>query len=164
MRGYALFGDAVHLLGADLHFKALPRMNHRGVQGLVEVRAGHGDVVLEPPRDRPPNLMDHAERRITIANGVGNHPYGQQVVDLIDGAVLAQTFLVNGVEALHAPVHYGGNSVFIQALANGFLQFREKCLKFLALGHHRVLQLLVGFGLEVAEGDVFQLAANQAHP
>ena len=34
----ALLGDAVHLLGADLHLEGLPvRAHHRGVQRLIEV-------------------------------------------------------------------------------------------------------------------------------
>ena len=38
--GDALFGDAVHLLRADLHFERLSGMVHAGVQGLVEVGRG----------------------------------------------------------------------------------------------------------------------------
>ena len=50
--GDALLGDAVHFLRADLNFEWLAGMNHAGVQRLVEVRPRHGDVVLEPTRDR----------------------------------------------------------------------------------------------------------------
>ena len=163
VRGDALFGDAMHFLRADLHFKRLSGVDHRRVQRLVEVRPGHGDVILEPAGHGPPHLMDHAERRVAVADGVRNHAHGQQVVNLIDRAVLAQTLLVNGIEALHAAVDFGGNSVFVEALANRVLQFREKSLEFFSFGDDGILQLLVSLGLEVAESNVLQLAADQTH-
>ncbi len=163
MRGDSLFGDAMHFLSADLHFKCLSRVNHCRVQGLVEVWPGHGDVILEPARDGPPHLMDHAERRVAVADRVGDDAYGEQVVNLIDRAMLPQTLSVNGVEALHAAVDFGGNSVFLEPLANRVLQFREKCLEFLSFRNDGILQLLVSLGLEVTEGNVFQLSADQAH-
>ena len=40
VRGHALFGDAMHFLRADLHFKRLPGMNHGGVQRLIQFGRG----------------------------------------------------------------------------------------------------------------------------
>ena len=48
VRGDAVLGLAVHLLGADLHFeRPAPRAEHRGMQRLVEVALGPRDVVVE---------------------------------------------------------------------------------------------------------------------
>src|SRR4029077_1204260 len=113
VRGDSLFGDAMHLLRADLHLKGLSGVDHRRVQGLVKVWPGHGDVILESAWDRPPHLMDHAERRVAVAYGVGNDAHGEEVVNLIDRSMLPQTFLVNGIEALYASFDFRGNSIFL---------------------------------------------------
>ena len=84
--------------------------------------------------------MDHAERGITVANRVGNDAHGQQIVNLVEGAVLAQALLVNGIEPLDAAFHFGGNPVFLQSLANRVLHFRQKCLEFLCAWDDRFLQ------------------------
>ena len=142
VRGHALFGDAVHFLRADLHFKRLPCMDHRGVQRLIQVGPGHGDVILEPAGHRTPHLVDHAQSRIAVADRVGNDAHGQQIVNLIDRAVLPQALLMNGIEALHAAVDLGGDSILVEPLANRVLQLREKYFEFLALRDDRILQFL----------------------
>ena len=133
MRGDALFGDAMHFLRANLHFKRLPGMDHRRVQRLVQVRPRHGDVILEPAGNGPPHLMDHAQRRVAVANRVGNHAHGQQIVNLVDRAMLAQAFLMNGIEPLDAAIDFGGDSIFLEPLANRVLQFRQKTSNSLRL-------------------------------
>ena len=62
VRRDAFFGDAVHFLGADLHFERHAALaDDRRVQRLVAVRPRHRDEVLEPARHRRPHLMDDAE-------------------------------------------------------------------------------------------------------
>ena len=68
VRRHALFGDAMHLLGANLHFKRLPGMNHGGVQRLIKIGPRHGDVILKPAGHGTPNLVDHAERGVAVAH------------------------------------------------------------------------------------------------
>ncbi len=65
--GDAFFRDAVHFLRADLHFKRLAAMQNGGMQGLIQVRARHGDVIFEAARDWPPNVMHHAEGGVTAS-------------------------------------------------------------------------------------------------
>src|SRR5216683_1547024 len=100
--------------------------------------------------------MDYAKRRIAVAYRVRNDAHGKQVVNLIDCAVLPQTLLVNGIQALHAAVHFGVNSVFLEPLANRVLQLREKYLELFSFGDDGILQLLVSLGLEVAERNVLE--------
>jgi hypothetical protein len=50
VRGDARLGDAMHVLGADLHFDGnAVGAEQRGVQRLVAVDARDRDVVLERP-------------------------------------------------------------------------------------------------------------------
>jgi len=48
VRGNAFLRDAVHFLRADLHLEGLAAVEHGGMQGLIKIRAGNGDVILEP--------------------------------------------------------------------------------------------------------------------
>ena len=69
----AVFGDPVHLLGADLQFDALAaRADHGGVQRAIVVLLGRRDVVLEPPRHARPGGVDDAEHR--VAGGARRRP------------------------------------------------------------------------------------------
>ena len=67
VRGDARLGDAVHLVGADLHLHALAvRADHGGVQRLVHVGLGQRDVVLEAPGHRLPVGVHDAERLVAL--------------------------------------------------------------------------------------------------
>ena len=69
VRGDALLGDPVHLVGADLDLDALaPRTDDRRVERLVHVGLGQRDVVLEAPRHRRPLRVHDAERRVAVGS------------------------------------------------------------------------------------------------
>ena len=79
----ALLGHAVHLLGADLDLEGLALVaDDRGVQRLVAVGARHGDEVLDPSGHRPPEVVDHPERRVAVGHVRHQHAQGHEVVDL----------------------------------------------------------------------------------
>src|SRR5262249_33460928 len=50
--GDAFLGEAVHVLGADLDLEGLAAMQDRGVQRLVEIGPGKGEIVLKAAGDR----------------------------------------------------------------------------------------------------------------
>ena len=65
VRGDAGLGDLVHVLGADLHLdRRAERAEQRGVQRLVAVRLGDGDVVLELAGNRLVEPVQRAQREI----------------------------------------------------------------------------------------------------
>ena len=85
VRCNTFLGDAVHLLGPDLHFELMATFtHHRGVQRLVAIGARNGDEVLDPPRYWVPQSMNESEDRITRRHVLGNHAHGQQIVDLVE--------------------------------------------------------------------------------
>src|SRR5258708_376853 len=86
----------------DLHFKGLAAVQHRGVQRLIKIRPGNGDVILEAPGDRAPDVMDHAECRVTIALRIGDDAHGEQIVNLFEAGFLAHDFAVHGIQTLDA--------------------------------------------------------------
>ena len=66
--GDADVGDAIHVGRADLHLeRPTVRPDDGGVQRLVLVLLGVGDVVVEFAGDGPPEGVHHAERRIAVS-------------------------------------------------------------------------------------------------
>ncbi len=159
----ALLGDAVHFLRADLNFEGLAGMNHAGVQRLIEVRPRHGDVVLETAGNWGPDLVDHAESGVAILDRVGDDADGEKIEDLVEGALLLLTLEVQRVDALHARLNFGGDSAFHHFVANRVLNFVQEAVEDFLLGAEFLLEFEEGFGLEIAEREVFELAADEAH-
>ena len=121
--GNALLGNSVHLLRTDLHLEWLAFVNHGGVQRLIQVRPRHRDIVLEPAGHGAPNLMHKAERAVTVSDCVSNHAHSEQIVDLVQSALLALRLVVNGIEPLDAGFHVGRHAALYQFLANRVLRF-----------------------------------------
>ena len=162
--GDALFGDAVHLIGADLHLELMAAgAHHRGVQRPVTVGAGAGDEVLDAPRHRPPQGMNEPEDGVTGGHVLGDDADGQQVVDLVEGDLGALDLLVNGVEPLDAPLHPGLDAVFPQLLDQSVFYAAQKLLALDAAGLHGRSHLLVAHRVGVAKGQVLEFAAHLAH-
>jgi len=77
VRGDAFLGDPVHLLGADLDLELVAAgAHHGGVQGLVAVGPGHGDEVLDAPRNRLPLRVNQSENGVAGPNVLGDDPDG----------------------------------------------------------------------------------------
>ena len=87
----------------------------------------------------------------------------QHVVDLLDGDVLALYLLPDAVEALDARLHARLNFVLLQLLLDDALHLRQKRFAFLAARLDGIFDLVVGDGIDILEGEIFQLAANFAH-
>ena len=103
----AVLGHPVHLPSADLHLEGkghFPSAHHRGVQALVHVGLGYGDVVLEPAGYLIPQGMDDAQHRVAVRHRIHQHADGNQVIDLLKGLVLQHHLPVNGIKVLGPPV------------------------------------------------------------
>ena len=122
----AFFGDAVHILRADLDFERLAAVNHSGVQRLVQIRPRHGDVVLEAAGHGAPDVVNDAKRGIAIALRIRDDANGEKIVNLIQAALLANNLAVQGTKAFNAGLQLGGNAVLDQLGANGVLDIVQK--------------------------------------
>ena len=162
--GDALFGDAVHLLGADLDLELVAAgRDEGGVQGLVEVGAGHGDEVFDAAGDGTPDGVEQAKDGVTVLHGLTDDADGEQVVNLVEGQLLVGDLLLDGVEALDAPLDAAGDFVFAQLGFELLDDAFEEDFAFAAKGVDLGGELLVGEGVGIAEGEVFELAAELAH-
>ena len=73
-------------------------------------------------------MVHHAQRRVAAALGVRDHAHRQQVVHLLQAALLPQNFAVQRIEALHARFEFRRDAAFDELGANGVLHFFQKSL------------------------------------
>ena len=160
----AFFGHLVHFFGADLHLEGVALLgDDGGVQRLVEIVARDGDEVLDASGHRPPLAMNDAQHRVTVGFRLGDDAQRQHVVDLVHRNALPLQLLPDAVDALDARFHPRLDLVLAQLLLDDLLHLGQKRLAFLAAGFDGVLHLVVGDGIDVLEGQVFQFAADLAH-
>ena len=163
MGGDAVFGHLVHFGGADLHFDRPVTSNHGRVQGLVAVRFGQADVVLEATRNRPEGVMHHGQGAITPFNIGRENPQGGHVIDLVERLLLALHLAPDAVEMLGATAHFAiGQARRQQAIAQQLHRDAEALLPVAALGSNLLLDLAEGFRFENFEGQVFQFPLQAA--
>ena len=110
VRGDARLGQAVHLLGADLHLdRDAVGADQVGVDRLVAVRLRDGDVVLELARDRLVERVQRAEREVARRDVLDHHARAEDVVHFREGEVLLDHLAVGGVDVLLAPEDLGAD-------------------------------------------------------
>ena len=64
---YPVLGNLVQIIGFDLHLQGIASVAyHRGMQGLVQIFLGVGDVIIELAGDGMPELMDNAQGLIAV--------------------------------------------------------------------------------------------------
>ena len=133
------------------------------MQRLVEIVARDGDEVFDAARHRPPLIVNDAQHGVAIGFRLRDDAQRQHVVDLVDRDVLPLQLLPDAVDALDAGFHPRLDLVFLQLLLDEALHFGQKRFAFLAARLDGVLDLVVGDGIDVLEGEVFEFAANFAH-
>ena len=161
--GNAVLRGAVHLEGADLHLEGLALVDHGGVQRLVHVRLGHGDVVLEAARNLGPHGVHYAQHEVAVLLGVDQNAQRDQIVDLVEGLVLGLHLLVDGVEVLGPAGDLGLDAGLAQPRAQLLGHVGDQALALLALHAHQPHQLLVALGIDVAQRQILQLPLDGVH-
>ena len=98
--GDAEFRHAMHLDGADLHLDRPVAADHGRVQGLVAVRLGETDVVLETTGNRSEAVMHHRQSAIAGLDTGRDDPKSRHVIDLVEGLLVALHLAPDAVEVL----------------------------------------------------------------
>ncbi len=163
MRGHTFFRDAVHFLSANLQFKRLAAVQHGGVQGLIEIRPRHGDVILESAGHRAPDMVHNAQGRVTIPLAIADNADGKKIIDLLEAALLAHNLAVQGIQPLYASFQLRGNAILNQLGTDGGLHFFQEFLVNRRLVADFLLQRQERLRLQKAEGKVFQLITDNSH-
>ena len=93
----------MHLIGSDLNFHwPAVSSDHRRVKTLVQVELRHCDVVLEAPHHGTPIPVNATESCVTVFNRRSNHPYRNDVEDVIKVSTLHHHLLVDTPQVLAA--------------------------------------------------------------
>ena len=121
MRGDAVFGDLVHLAGADLQLDALlAGPDHGGVDRAVVVLLGRRDVVLEAAGNDRPGGVDDAERLIAFGDVCDDDAEAENVGKLLEADGLALHLAPDRIGAL-APAGYLGRDTAVGELPGQLL-------------------------------------------
>src|SRR5699024_12366264 len=101
----------------SFHTRRSSGLDDGGVQSLVAVGLGGGDIVLEPVGQRVVHIVDQAQGAVALGDGVQDDADGVDVVDLVKGFVLDEHLAVNAVDALDPALHGGAvDAAFFQPL------------------------------------------------
>ena len=80
---YPVLGDLVQLVGLDLYFQGVAAIAYNGgMQRLVHVFLGVGNVVVELARDGVPQLVDNTQGFVAVLFGFHQYPEGVKVVNI----------------------------------------------------------------------------------
>ena len=103
--GNAVLGLLVHGAGAYLHLKGDALVaDDGGVEALVAVGLGGGDIVLEAVGQRVVHIVDEAQGAVALSQGVQDDAHRVDVVNFIEGLVLHDGLAVDAVDALDSPL------------------------------------------------------------
>ena len=161
VRGNAGLGHRVHFAGADLHFhRRAVGAEQGGVQALVAVAFGNGDVVLELARNGLVQAVQCTQRQ--VAAGVVFHDDAKAVDVQHFGKRQAffLHFLVDAVQVFLAALDGGLDIGFHQLLADGFQDLVHHFAPVAACGTHGFGQHVVAVRVQVHERQVLQLAVH----
>ena len=155
----------VHVEGADLHLQHLAlRAHHGGVQALVAVVLGAGDVVVELLGHVLPQRVDDAQGGVAVAHFAHQHAHRAHVVDLAEIQMLFLHLPPDAVDVLGAAVHLGAlDAVALQMAAQAVDHLVDIAFPVEALFIQQLGDLLVGARLQVAERQILQLPFQLAH-
>ena len=164
VRGNAVFRRAVHLLGTNLHFKRNSvRREQRCMERTVHVWFWRCDIVLKPTRDWLPVCVNHAERGITVVDGIYDDANRNEIVNLVDARTLALHLAVYAVKVLWAAADAAFDTGLVELFANDalcvFQRFRTLRLFFAEL----LADVRVLLRQQIHEREVFHFALDGAH-
>ena len=164
MRGDAELGAPVHVPCADLDLHRLAaRAHHRGVQALVHVELGHGDVVLEPARHRAPPRVHGAERRIAVADRIDDDAHAHQVVDVLEIVPAHDHLLVDREVVLRTARDVGLDVLFFEILVDLAQDLLEVHVALAGPAGHQHHNLVVDLRVEHLEAQFLELRLDGVH-
>ena len=146
----------MHGLRADLNFnRTASFVAHHGVQRLITIGFGLGDVVVKLTVDGCIVRMHKSQRGVAAFDVSGNHTQRTNVKHLVKVQRLAAHLFDDAVNVFWPALHQRRNALLVQRA----LQLRPQRLhEFFTVSPLFVQQsshLLVGFGLQKTEGQIF---------
>ena len=162
---HAVFRRVVHIPGTDLHLERNALLiQDGGVQRLVHILLGGGNIVLEPVWYWTQHIMDDAKDIVAFQHGIHNDAHRVYVVNLIKRASLDIHFAVDAVNAFYPPVNLRGDMLFLQACLDPLDNVAEKRFPVLFAQGQLLLDLVIGHRIKMLQGEILQLLLDAADP
>ena len=163
--GHATLRDSVHFCRPDLYLNALAeRAEKQGVQRLVSVGFGDGDVILELARYRLVGVMNHTEYAVAVIDRANNDPDGENIAHLRHRHPPRAHLAVDAVNIFFPTLHRTFDSSFGQLgfkLDDGFLDDRPVVAAAFA---EFLMNRVVPLGIEVKKTQVLKFLGPGTHP
>ncbi len=162
--GKTAFGIIMHLVGANLEFDDLFIVSdYGGVERLVAILFGHGDIVFNATVHRMKKGMNNAEDEITSSCVVYDKAQGDNIVDTIDILVVFREFFVQGINGFDATVAFVVDMFLLERLFDGGLGGSELFVGFFEAVGGEILKLLITARVNIAEAGLFDFDPDAAH-
>ena len=156
--GNAVFSRVMHLPGADLHLEGDARAaDNGGVDALIHIGLGGGDIVLETPGNRLEHIVNDAEHVVTVRDRVNDHAEGAEIEDAADVQLLGVHLAVDAVHVLDAAVDRRVDALLVQTGLDLALHSGHEGLQLRHSAFQGRCDLPVARGIKVLEREVFQL-------
>jgi len=156
VRGDPLAGCPVHFFGSNLDFERASAFEHHGgVNGLVHIEFGRGDVVFESTALRRPGMVYHSERVVAAADGLGDDPDGEHIEDFVVGFALCVHLSINSVQVLRATNDVRAYFSFLKRFFNERDFPLEQGFTLAAFHCHELGDFFVFLRVEMVEGVIF---------
>ena len=129
------------------------------MERLIDILARAGDVVVEFARDRTPEAVHCSQHCVTVRDAIDEDAEREQVVDFVERLSLLGVLphlLVNAVDVLGAALDCRLDVLLRQLLLQDLLDAGHVSFARGAAGGDQLGDLVVGFGLQVLEGEVLQ--------
>ena len=152
----------MHFLGAYLDFDAFAvRPDDRGVQALVAIGLGHGNIVLEAPVHRLPLRMHQPQHAVAVPDVLDQHAEGHDIVHFIQGKILGLHLFPDAVLVLDAAVDLALHAIGGQEVLDQPHHLFDDPLFHHLMLFQPVVYLIVDIRLKVLEAQVFQVPLEQ---
>ena len=164
MCGNTELSAAVHIPRADLNlhrFTAGP--HHRGMQALIHVELGHGDIVLEPTGHRAPSRMHGTERRIAVGDRIDDDAHAHQIIDVFEIVPAHDHLLVDREVVLRTARHIRLDALRLEIVIDLVENLLEIHVTLSGAARHQHHDLVVDLRIEHLEAQFLELGFDGVH-
>ena len=165
VRGDAGFSQPVHVGGADLHLdRGTAGTEQDGMQRLVAVGFGDGDVILELAGYRLVQGVQHPQRYIAGRQVMHHDAKAVYVEDFGEGEVFFLHLAVDAEQVFFATGDGGIDFRLFEFFLHHQLDLIDQFTAVASCGLHRFGQHLIAIGVAVAEAQIFQFLVDRMQP
>ena len=161
VRGNAVFGDVMHALRADLNFyRGTVRADQRGMQRLIAIFLGDGNIVLELSRHRFVQAVQCTKRQITGRRVTNDDAESVDIEHLREAQALLDHFSIDRIQAFFAAEHSGFDIRFTQFAADATKNLGQQFAPVTAHGFERFGQDVETRRMDMLKRQVLELPGN----